>query len=216
MSETTMTVARNLREIRQLAWQLQDQAIHKANDRLMPGGEAMVNLAYVADLAIWTRRVELAEQSGGADLVDEDPDDLWPPFQRLRYWSEAWRSTLGMDYDDPRWRPTLASEAAFLANPDVLGWAWDNEPRWDNFADDVTGALRRLENILAAGERDVISDDITCLACETPLRRRMTADGYEDEWWCRTCYRHLNQAQYNLATAQAARRALLPSCDETA
>lgn len=223
---STLDVARDLREIVTICARLEEEAIAKAADHLMPGGEAMVNLAYVADLSVWNRRVELAEQAGGADLVDEDPDDLWPAFQRLRFWSEGWRETLGMDYDDPRWRPTIASEAGFLANPDVLAWVAENEPHFDDFADDVHTAHAQLENLLAEGRR--AQHGVQCFDCSVdlvrPMRERRVLrecegvegvctwphrfcahdrGGLADEWTCPTCERHYSVEDYYRAVSHA-------------
>jgi hypothetical protein len=55
---------------------------------------------------------------------------------------------LGHDHDDPRWRPTLVSEAKFLRNHDVAEWIWNNEVHWDDYAGDVERAKTKLENIL--------------------------------------------------------------------
>jgi hypothetical protein len=223
----TIKVTRDLRAIVDMTARLEAQAIAKANDALMPGGEAMVNLAYVADLSVWNRRVELAEQAGGVDLVDEDPDDLWPVFQRLRFWSEQWRSELGMDYgDDPRWRPTLATEAGFLANADVLAWIWDNELHFEAFADDVSTAHAQLENLLDEGRR--AQHGVQCFDCSVDLVRPMRdrrvlreCEGHEgvctwphrfcghdrgglaDEWLCPSCDRRYALEDYQRAVQYA-------------
>lgn len=143
-------VSANLRAIADMAQRLEERAIDRADDHDLPGGEAMVNLAPVADMSVWERRNELA---GDALVAFEDPDEMWSSFQLLRFWSEQWRVELDMDHDDPRWRPSLASEAAFLRNPDVLSWAWDTEPHFASFVDDVQQARSRLEAVLMEGER---------------------------------------------------------------
>lgn len=203
-------VARDLTEIMNLHEDLQEQAISKANDRLMPGGLAMVALADVASIEAWSDQLEAAEYKHLADAkrypspMLDDEDTTWePPLQTLLFWSEAWRTAHGYEH---RSRPTLATETAFIRW--CLDWAWDNEIKWEVFAEDVHTVRRRMENILKAGNRDIISDDVTCLVCETRLRRRMTRDGYEDEWWCIDCHNHLTPAQYNLSTSEAARRKL--------
>lgn len=147
---TTTDVSRNLAAILDMAARLEARAIDRAGDHDIVGGEAMVNLAGVANLADWARRNDLADD---ALLAYEDPDELWSPFQTLAFWSEQWRTELGMDHDDPRWRPSIATEAGFLRNPDVLAWAWDNELHWDDFAADVATARTKLEAVLIEGER---------------------------------------------------------------
>lgn len=204
MSRTVQIVI-DLRAIEDLHQRLEARAIDigKERDGIL-GGDAMVSLAPVASLDKWTRRNELSHD---ALATFEDPDELWPPFQLLAFWSEQWRTRLGQDHDDPRWRPTLVSEAAFLRNPDVLAWAEANEPHYEDFAADIANARRKLENTLHEGDRDQIHEDITCLVCDTPLRRRMALHGYEDDWYCSGCHTHLTKAQYNLAASDHAREA---------
>lgn len=225
-TDPVVAVARDLRAIVDYAAALEAEAIAKANDALMPGGEAMVNLAYVADLSVWSRRVELAETAGGVDLVDEDPDDLWPAFQRLRFWSEDWRQRLGMDYDDPRWRPTIASEAGFLGNPDVLAQIRESELHFEAFADDVHTAFGQLENLLAEGRR--ARRGVQCFDCNVdlirPMRERRVLrecpghegvctwphrfcghdrGGLADEWLCPSCERRYSVEDYYRAVSHA-------------
>lgn len=146
--------ARNITAILELSEHLETQAIAKANDRLMPGGLAMVALAPTASIDEWSELIEAAEHRHHSDphrwalpAVD-DEDDWEPPLQTFRFWSEQWRTTHGMTYGT---KPTLASEANFLRW--ALGWAWDNEPRWDKFAEDISDARSRLESLLYAGTR---------------------------------------------------------------
>lgn len=180
-----LNVASDLRAILNMSDRLDLRALDLANSPLMPGGEAMVNLAHVADFESWARRNDLASD----ELANyEDPDELWSPFQVLRFWSEQWRSALGMDYDEPNWFPSLRSEAAFLANVDVLAWAWDNELHYDDFAGDVRSARSRLEGILREGERpDRIR--VVCPDCESGrrliVRYGVTED--DDNWKCPAC-----------------------------
>ena len=146
---STGRVAGDLRAILDMADRLEARAVDLADADLV-GGEAMVNLAPVASMSDWERRNELA----GDELIQfEDPDELWSSFQMLRFWSEQWRTDLGQDHEDPLWRPSLRTEAGFLRNPDVLAWAWDNEPHFDDFAADVERARRKLEDVLREGER---------------------------------------------------------------
>lgn len=156
-------VAADLRAIIDMAARLEARAIDCADDEI-PGGEATVNLAPVARPGDWARRNELA---GDALAGYEDPDEFWSSYQTLRFWSEQWRIDLDMDHDDPRWQPTLVSEAEFLRNPDVLGWALDNEVHFDDFAADVGRARTKLENVLREGER-AERLRVTCPDCAQP------------------------------------------------
>lgn len=153
----------DLTAIGTLAAELEEQATHLANDRLMPGGRALVSVAPVASVAAYAAQVERAEAAWteyatAVDLApedmpdytaDEDPD--WePPLQTLLFWSERWRAHHHIELTDGR-RPTLASETSFLRW--ALNWAAENDPRWDAFVDDVATARRRLEDTLHAGSR---------------------------------------------------------------
>lgn len=207
----TVKVAQDLSTIVRLAKLLPDQAVHLATDRLMPGGKAMVALAHVANLEAWEHRYEGAEAYNAehpdnpVDLSHiEDEDDHWePPLQTLVFWSEKWRQALGAEYDTT---PTIHREAAFLKAQ--LSWATVHEPNWDRFATDIHKAMVRLEDLLSSGDRAIWSEDVTCLVCDSKLQRRMGRDGYEDDWWCRECRRHLTTPEFNFATAEAARREL--------
>lgn len=169
---TTNDVAKNLRAIEDMAPRLEARAIDRATDRHIPGGDAMVALAGVSSLRDWNRRYEIHEEHGTApDITHEDPEELWPALQVLWVWSEGFRQALSMDYEDPRWRPTLASEAAFLRNRDVAEWIWNNEPRYDAYASDVGRATANLRSILLESDHieriRVVCDSETC---ETPKR----------------------------------------------
>lgn len=182
---STLKVAAHLRAIADMAQRLEARAMDLANSPLFPGGDAMVNLAHVANLDTWLRRNDL---SGDELAAIEDPDELWSPFQLLAYWSEGWRTELGMDHDDPSWRPIIATEAAFLANADVLAWAWDNEPHFEEFAADVATAKTRLEAILREGERaDRIR--VICPDCDAGKRLvvRYGPSEDRDSWKCPAC-----------------------------
>lgn len=199
---STAKVSADLKAILDMADRLEARAIDRADDDI-PGGEAMVNLAPVADMTIWSRRDELAD----GDLAPyEDPDQSWSAFQMLRFWSEQWRIDLGMDHDDPRWRPSITSEAAFLRNPDVLAWAWDNEPHFDDFTTDIATARARLENVLLDGTR-VAFTGAPCLYDECRGARivrktvpKSDAEGNKvwqlTDWHCPRCKRKWSEADY--------------------
>jgi hypothetical protein len=197
-------VAANLTEIVELHYRLQEQAIHKSRHREMPGGDAMVALAHVANLEAWENQYETAERThAAADHVNDEDELNEPPLQILCYWSERWRREHGHDWGT---RATILTESNFIRW--ALDWATVHEPEWERFADDIRRARARLEDILLDGRRDIVSDDVSCLICETLLRRRMTVHGYEEEWFCIECYQYLTPAQFNLAASAAARRSL--------
>lgn len=185
-------VARDLSEIVAMTAELDEQAEHKANANIdgkgLPGGLAMVALAPVANLEAWLNRLGTAERQGrNVAPILEDEDETWePPLQTLLFWSEDWRRTHDADYDSAR---TIGTEATFLRH--LLGWAWDNEPRWDDFAQDIRNARVRMENVLYAGNR-AERTRIECNQCEAKSRRLIklygnATDGSEDIWKCPAC-----------------------------
>jgi len=193
----------SLRTIINMAHRLDSRALDLANSSLMPGGAAMVNLAHVADLDTWARRNDL---SADELATYEDPDELWSPFQMLRFWSEQWRAELGMNYTDPNWYPTIQSEAAFLGNPDVLEWAWNNEVHFDEFAGDVGSARSRLESILHEGERpDRIR--VVCPDCDAGKRLIIVygLDEETDRWKCPECKHKFDADEVGRAFAKQLR-----------
>lgn len=200
---TLSTVSDNLARIIDMAQRLQDRAVDRANDRLMPGGEALAALIPVANREAFVYKLDTAEQNELArryrtgdhsqkalvDLEHEDPDELWTPEQILRWWSDDYRQQLGMEHDDPAWRPSLVSEATFLRNRDVAEWIWANETNWDAYAGDVSKARAKMEAILLEGNRSERSrvvcgnDD-----CDDPKQLiRVFARRSPVEWTCAGC-----------------------------
>lgn len=226
----TAKVAALLSEIVAMYDELREAAIHSASAKVdgtsLPGGAAMVALGPVANLEAWEHMTEASERLARAytSAEDEDPDDAWSAFQLLEFWSEAWRRETGAEYGQ---RPTITSEANFIRWS--LDWAWDNEPGWDDFANDVRTAHLRLEDILKAGHRTEVG--VPCLACSTdlirPTHRRREHDrcnghdgvcylphdrcphdrgGLRDEWVCpnEDCGRVYDMESYARATSHAA------------
>ncbi|QSR25535.1 hypothetical protein CFH99_07855 [Nocardioides aromaticivorans] len=203
---STVKVARDLTEIGQLYERLLAQAIQKATAKIdgtsLPGGEAMVALAPVADPETNARRVELAEQHHLATCErtehsrcwtgSEDEDDGEPVLQTLLFWSEQWREEHGYPLEGRR--PTVATEANVIRS--LLDWAWTNLAQWDTFAKDIRDARIRLENLLYAGARQERTR-IVCNRCKaddnTTSRPRLIrlygpeVDGSGDRWKCPAC-----------------------------
>lgn len=195
-------VARNLSAIEDMTAALLTQAVHKANDRFMPGGDAMASLAIVASPEAWENVYESGER-GGKDVGHvEDEDDTWePPLQTLLFWSEQWREEHSYVLDG---RPTIASEANFIRW--CLNWAWDNELHWDDFAQDVHQARLRLENVLHAGRRAERSR-VVCDRCDEPPRliKVYGSDRAEDRWKCPACKHRFDQDDFDRAHAKQLR-----------
>ena len=207
-------VAQDLTAIADLCERLLTQAVHTANDRELPGGEAMVALGPVADPHAYAENVEAAEYRHEAnprrwpeqtlDLGHED-DDLAPVLQVLWYWSCALRDDLGFPLEGRR--ATVASEANVIRQ--TLDHLWDHEPHFDALAADVRGARRRLENILHDGERATLTR-IECDRCDAhPRLIRVYGDdptGMLDEWKCPACKARLTEDDTKRAQATQLRR----------
>lgn len=227
-TDPRVTVAQNLTAIVEMSQQLEDQAINDANDHLMPGGLAMVALAGVANLEAWANKVEAAEQRAremGTTLPIDDDDDWEPPLQTLLFWSESLRRAHELENES---RPTEATEANIIRW--ALDWLWDNEPKWDDMAADIAGAVKRLEALLTEGLRSKRGVPCLSVECEggvlvrdvAPRREHRWCDGHDgictiphelcphdrgglrDEWVCGSCYRSYGTEDYRRAVAQSA------------
>lgn len=234
---TTIDVATHLSAIIEAAERLEDEAISAANDRLMPGGLALVALGPVANLEAWSHKLDAAERRAleyGGRGVDVTDDDEWePPLQTLLFWSEDLRRQHDQEFEPTphRPRPTLVSEAGFIRW--ALDWLWENEPHWEDFAEDIANARARLDNLLAEGLR--AKAGVPCLSaeCEGALliqpmanrREHRTCDGHEheggkvcviphercphdrgglrDTWKCPRCDRRYEAEDYRRAVAQS-------------
>lgn len=206
---TTLEVAQAISAIEKLYADLMAQAIVKACDSLMPGGEAMVSLAPAASPDDWAENLAAAELYHLATCPrldhtrcryaehagDEDGEE--PILQTLLFWSEQWRADLGYSLEV---RPTVVSEAAFIRHR--IDWAWDHLLEWGDFAKDITSARTRLENLLYAGERaergaPCIYDRKTLVRKHQPYRDE---DGVRrwrmSKWHCPRCHREWDEAEY--------------------
>lgn len=211
---STTKVARDLTEIGNLYERLLAQAIQKARAKVdgtsLPGGEAMVSLAPVADPQVNARRVALAEEQHIATCQrldhsrcwtgSEDEDDSEPVLQTLLFWSEQWREERGFPLEGRR--PSVATEANVIRS--LLDWAWEKELRWEDFARDVRAARVRLEDVLYAGARQERTR-IVCNRCAAGKRLLHLygpeADGSGDRWKCPACKTRLNAAEVRDAHA---------------
>lgn len=192
MSDPRAKVDADLKAIEKMVESLEDEAVHKASHRLMPGGAAMVALHPGANLEAWENRNQATERYSKAyTMADlEDPEKSWPPFQLLRFWSEQWRVQRGADYLD---RPTITTEANWLRY--ALEWAWE-DPGFEGFAKDVRSARLKLEDILTDGTRAERSR-IVCDQCDANKRLILayagTADDRSDDVWkCPACKHRFN------------------------
>ena len=203
MSEhPTVKVAQILSEIVTLDAALLTQAVSNGDHPDMPGGPAMAALGNVANMEAWENQHQATERYGKAytSVVDEDPDEAWSAFQLLEFWSEQWRAIHGAEYGK---RPTIATEANFIRY--LLGWAWDNEPQWSDFAADMKRAKARLEGILVAGDRSergapCLYDECGGVRLVRKLVPKPGPDGEKtwvhSDWHCPKCKRTWDEDRY--------------------
>jgi hypothetical protein len=195
----------------------------------MPGGLAMVALGPAANLEAWANKVDAAERRGLWLAIDDD-DEWEPPLQSLLFWSEDLRRIHDQEFEPTphRPRPTETTEANIIRH--YLDWLWENEPKWDDFAQHIHDACARLESLLAEGLR--AKRGVPCLSvdCAGGILVRPVADrrehhwcdghegvchlphercphdrgGLRDEWVCGSCDRRYGVEDYRRAVAQSA------------
>lgn len=167
-------VARDLRAIGHMAAMLGERMLDLADDPHIVGGQAMVEAARVANLEAWQHQVDTDERQADlparlrhapyTSVADEDPDEAWPAYQTLRYWSEEWRRERGKPDIE---MPSIATETRFLGA--CIDWAWSTEPHFEDFANDIRSARTKLENVVRDGIRETRSR-ILCDRCANPKR----------------------------------------------
>jgi hypothetical protein len=204
-----VTVSQNLTAIGTMHAKLLTQAVHKANDPIMPGGLAMVSLAPAGSPDEWAELIAAAEfrhlaactraDHGRCRYAEHarDEDNEESTLQTLRFWTERWR-----DYEFDR-TPTVTTELGCIRG--YLNWAWENDPAWGAFTEDIENAKTRLENILYAGER--AERGVPCMYDECRgirLIRKLvpTGDGAGNkvwkmsDWHCPRCKRTWSEDRY--------------------
>lgn len=221
MSTDSITKAANhLREIEKLSGWLEDQAANRANDRLMPGGQATAALAYVGSPREWANQVDADElyhlttcpkpshrNCRYAEQATIGADDE-TPLQTLLFWSEQWREEHGYRLER---RPTIATEVNLLRGS--LSWAWANEVHWNDFVQDLADTQIRLENLLQQGirsERGVpcMYDECRGIRLVRKLQPRGDGQGGKvwelSKWHCPKCHREWDEDHYRRNIAAAA------------
>lgn len=226
-TDSITKAATALTEIVKLSEWLEDQALNRASDKLMPGGRATVALARIASPREWAENIaadELYHLSHCTKFdhshcryaeaaADEDNDET--ALQTLLYWSEGWRIEHGFEMprrEDGSLICTVGNEARFLR--DSLHWAWANEIHWDDFVRDIEDAKTRLENLLMRGirsERGVPCMYDECKGKRVVRRLEPTRDketGVKTwrltNWHCPRCHREWNEERYKASIAAAA------------
>jgi hypothetical protein len=176
-------------------------------DRIL-GGDAMGELGPVASLTKWEAAFEDAEASGldTSYAYDQPDDEGQTVLQRLTFWTEDYRR----EWNKPKPRPTIASEAEFLRS--VLDWCWQHEVKFADLARDVEDARKRLEDVADARKRWSRRGRVHCVnpECEKkPRLIRVYGDlekGQTDSWKCPAAdckWRYDDDAYKRMASQQA-------------
>lgn len=187
---------------------LPEQAIEGQNgdphrELHVPGGDALVMLLGGSE-HVTGRRSRWGDDQG--PCAYSYPSDPNPPLNMLATWEDDWRHTLDLDVAGPA---TYASTSSFLL--DNLGWAAQQHPAFDEFAEEIRKAEAALEAVLHAGIRD--ETGVPCMYCSDPPRLRQTYDdpkpgrsdqgGRRDLWTCPKCHQVYTPGQYAQAEAAA-------------
>ncbi len=218
-------VRRDLRAIVRMSEALTEEAITRGDDKLMPGGLALVSLAPVANHEahewLWDHVERRAIDAGSPVPEDVEDDDWVPPMQTLTYWSQPWREANGLDYGV---KPTMTSEATFLSWAAEHAYASD-PVKFHAFAEDVRVARRRMEDLLRDGIRH--ERGVPCMYDECKGRRITrklvpfrTAEGDKgwriSDWHCPNCKRSWDADGYARmvqAGIEATKLEILPTAD---
>lgn len=204
-TDLALDIAQSLTAITILVRDLEGEALSRYADKDMPGGEALVMIAPVANMEAYNYR-QLSELFGRTNAKDgyEDPDiDAAPPLLVLADWHEQIRKARGL--------PAATKRATILREADGIRASIDwmlaeNEDGIPNFmpADELAQALadleKRLERILKAG--DQVDRGAPCMTCGGLLIMEYAeAKGprEDDRWHCPKCHQWSTRDQYSMA-----------------
>jgi hypothetical protein len=154
-TELRVQVARDLRAIVTLWRDLPEEAAYRADDKDMPGGDALVMLGPVANLEAWEHRYEAAESAGRDTRYVNDQQAELHPLLVLATWEDAIRDERDQPTD---LRATVERAADYVGSS--IDWMLATDENGDvNFLgiDQLSIDLRRcrasLENLLHDGDR---------------------------------------------------------------
>lgn len=183
-------IARDLRAIKDMFDRLREAAINRANDRDLPGGDAMIMLGPIADVEAFGY-MRMSEVMGRIDVGSVEEmlkDDVVPPLLFLAGWSDIVRQARNQPTD---LKATIAREVDYLRGS--IDWMFSTDEygemvflEVDDFASGLHGVVRAMENVLHEGER--VDRGAPCLQCATPLVKHWEGDDEDpatedDDWW---------------------------------
>lgn len=208
-----LTIARQLRDIEQLALDLHAQALNDANARDFPGGTALHMLGPAASIAVWEAQYEATEAAerwddNGADRWAKRPkldpaiyqgDDNEQPLNVL----ESWTRIIREERDQPTGlKATISREVDYLRG--AIDWicAVDEfgEPQWPavvELTSELRMLVRRMEDVTHEGLR-VERTRVTCTHCEDKARLvyRYRSGVRLDEFRCPECREPYDYGQF--------------------
>jgi len=191
-NRSRLRIAQDLSAIEDMFMRLADEAVHRAGDPSMPGGQAMVLLGPGADLEAFGY-AQMSELMGRTDGVTEVAlgGDIEPPLSFLASWCDVLRDHRGQEPSQRR--ATIGREVAYLRKS--LDWmlgADDDGTLWFEPVIDFEDGLRKVRKAMEAVLRDgeQVDRGASCLQCDEPLVREW-ADGdgkteWDDCWVCLT------------------------------
>jgi len=121
--------------------------------------------------------------------LDEHPGDPASVAFELSRWEDDWR--LVRHDRAASVPPTVSGSSNYLTAR--MGWAGAHHLAFDEFAADVAGLLRRLEQVTSTSSRPQVG--APCFDCGADLLREYGQDHYR----CPRCHRDYDDASYWLA-----------------
>lgn len=210
--ELRLDIARDLRAIGDLIYDLHAQAIASANDHEFPGGTALHMLAPAASIAEWEAQYEDTETR---ERWDEKGKDTWQkqpkldpatyqgdaeehPLNVLESWTRMIREERGQPTNEPA---TISRELTYLHGS--LDWTLritdNNEPAWPlvfEMRGELHALVRSMERVVHDGPQ--IDRGVGCLECGQELLKIWGIDPGTDRYVCTApeCGKRYNPEEY--------------------
>lgn len=216
-------VVEDLDAIEDMYLRLPSQAVSRAADAEIPGGNAMVMLGPGADLEAWGfvqlsaifGRLNLGatDEQRKRELADIVRRDLEPPLSFLASWADVVREERGQLDVEARRPARIGAEITYLRG--ALDWMLapdeDGTPWWlpvEDFTTQLHELRTALEEVLYDGERDDTGAPCLNVACGGVRLVKEWApgkDATEDRWHCPRCDRWYDEESYRRAVSGASK-----------
>jgi hypothetical protein len=202
-----LRIARDLRAITHLYEDLREEAINRAGDPDIPGGDAMVMLGPGADVEAFGYAQISTYLGRTPGWVEEPlPDDLEPPLSFLAGWSDLIREERDMP---TALKATISREVDYIRSSLdwMLSYDENGEMRFlpaEDLANGLAKIRRSLENVLKDGTRAEFTR-VYCIAdgCGQPrLMKLWGAQVRWDRYRCPACGTEYDAQQFKMARTQ--------------